>query len=134
MCLWLSYKKKIWGKVFFASLKSLKKGVGSGFVSQRYGSAPKCHGTPTLLFTLTISVPCTSIKNCLIYSKYLCSEADKQKKMKSPPGVEEERSASKRRRNSSSASTDNPAQGKQKLRAFLDKIDPELFKIASLYY
>jgi hypothetical protein len=59
MCLWLSYKKKIWEKLFFcilnkktiwnffyffASLKSLKKEVGSevgsGFrsSSQRYGS------------------------------------------------------------------------------------------------
>jgi hypothetical protein len=28
MCLWVSYKKK--GEFFFASLKSLKKGVGSG--------------------------------------------------------------------------------------------------------
>jgi hypothetical protein len=34
---------------FLASLKSLKKGVGSGFVSQRYGSAPKCHGSPALI-------------------------------------------------------------------------------------
>jgi hypothetical protein len=50
---------------FFASLKSLKKGVGSGvgsgFISQRYRSAdpdphqrgsrsaPKCHGSSTLL-------------------------------------------------------------------------------------
>jgi hypothetical protein len=39
---------------FFASLKSMKKevgsGVGSGSNSQRYGSgsAPKCHGSPTL--------------------------------------------------------------------------------------
>ena len=36
----------------FASLKSLKKRVGSGVgsvsISQRYGSAPKCHGSPTL--------------------------------------------------------------------------------------
>ncbi len=48
MCLRVIYKKKIWGKkYFFASLLSLKKGVGSGvgsrsgagFVSQRYGSA-----------------------------------------------------------------------------------------------
>jgi hypothetical protein len=46
-------KKKI---IFFASLKSLKKGVGagSGSLSQRLrvrgsgsGSAPKCHGSPT---------------------------------------------------------------------------------------
>ncbi len=40
--------------IFFASLKSLKKGVGagSGSVSQRYGSegsAPKCHGSPPLV-------------------------------------------------------------------------------------
>ncbi len=64
----VSYKKKIWQKVkkhnFFASLKSLKKGVGSedgsgagsGSVtgSQRYGSgsAPKCHGSPTLVAAL----------------------------------------------------------------------------------
>jgi hypothetical protein len=38
--------------IFFASLTSLKKGVesgvGSGSISQRYGSAPKCHGSPTL--------------------------------------------------------------------------------------
>jgi hypothetical protein len=41
MCLWLSYKKKIWGKKYiFSSLKSLKKEVGSGVgsISQRYGS------------------------------------------------------------------------------------------------
>jgi hypothetical protein len=54
MCLRLSYKKKIRKKYFFAfaSFKSLKKevgsGVGSGSVSQRYGSAPKCHRSPTL--------------------------------------------------------------------------------------
>jgi hypothetical protein len=40
MCLWLSYKK-IW-KFIFASLKSLKKEVGSGVeygsISRRYGS------------------------------------------------------------------------------------------------
>jgi hypothetical protein len=39
-------------KKMFASLKSLKKGVengvGSGFISQRSGSAPKCHGSSTL--------------------------------------------------------------------------------------
>jgi hypothetical protein len=45
--------------LFFASLKSLKKGVGSRVgsgsgsrsISQRYGSgsAPKCHGSPTLM-------------------------------------------------------------------------------------
>jgi hypothetical protein len=49
MCLQVSYKKK---KIFFTSLKSLTKGVGSGvgsgFFCQRYGSAPKCHGSPTL--------------------------------------------------------------------------------------
>ncbi len=42
MCLWVSYKKKIRKKIFFASLKSLKKrvgsGVGSGSISQRCGS------------------------------------------------------------------------------------------------
>jgi hypothetical protein len=35
-------KEKIIKKYFFASLKSQKKGVGSGF-------APKCHGSPTLV-------------------------------------------------------------------------------------
>ncbi len=48
MFLWLSYKKKIWEKnIFFPSLKSLKKEVGSGVgsevgsgsISQRYRSA-----------------------------------------------------------------------------------------------
>jgi hypothetical protein len=42
MCLRVSYKKKIWEKFFLASLKSLKKGVGSGVasgsISQRSGS------------------------------------------------------------------------------------------------
>jgi hypothetical protein len=41
MCLRVSYEKK----------KSLKKGVGYGSVIQRFGSgsAPKCHGSPTLV-------------------------------------------------------------------------------------
>jgi hypothetical protein len=39
-------KKKI---VFFASLQSMKKGVGSGS-----GSARKCHGTPTLLLNILL--------------------------------------------------------------------------------
>ncbi len=42
-------RKKIWKKIIcLASLKSLKIGVGSGSISQtqRYGSAPKCHGLP----------------------------------------------------------------------------------------
>ncbi len=43
MCLWISYKKKIWKKlIFFASLMSLKKefgsGVESGSISQMYRS------------------------------------------------------------------------------------------------
>jgi hypothetical protein len=45
LCLWESYKKKIWKQLFcFASLKSMKKGIGSGSgsISQRYGSSPKC--------------------------------------------------------------------------------------------
>ncbi len=45
---------KLWEKdmkyFFLASFKSLKKEVGS--VSQLYGSAPKCHRSPTLLGTL----------------------------------------------------------------------------------
>ncbi len=54
MCLWASHKKKYEKKYFFhASLQSMKKGVG--FISQRYGSgsgsAPKCHGSPTLAST-----------------------------------------------------------------------------------
>ncbi len=42
MCLWASNKKKIFLKIFFASLKSMKKGVGSivgsGSISQMYES------------------------------------------------------------------------------------------------
>ncbi len=44
--------------IFFASLKSLKKGVGLGVgsgsrpISQRHGSAPKCCGSPTMLLSL----------------------------------------------------------------------------------
>jgi hypothetical protein len=37
VCLQVSYKKKYEEKIFFASFKSRKKGVGS--ISQRYGSA-----------------------------------------------------------------------------------------------
>ncbi len=36
--LWESYKEKIRKKKIFLSLKSKKKGVGSGSISQRYGS------------------------------------------------------------------------------------------------
>jgi hypothetical protein len=46
---------------FFASLKSMKKEAGSGSISQRYGSgsgsAPNCHGSPTLEKTQTVPVP-----------------------------------------------------------------------------
>jgi len=42
MCLRVSYKEKN-VNIFFSSLKSLKKGVGSGL---------KCHGSPTLVFNL----------------------------------------------------------------------------------
>jgi hypothetical protein len=46
--------------IFFASLKSLKKGVGSG-------SAPTCHGSPTLVskkfMYTTTARPCKDIKN-----------------------------------------------------------------------
>jgi hypothetical protein len=42
VCLRVMYKKNMKKFIFFASLKSLKKevgsGVGSGFISQRYGS------------------------------------------------------------------------------------------------
>ncbi len=60
MYLRVSYEKKMKEKNF-ASLKSLKKvvgsgvgsGAGSGSISQRYGSADrirtKCHGSPTLV-------------------------------------------------------------------------------------
>ncbi len=42
MCLLVSYKKKFFKKIiFFASLKSLKNGIGSGSVSQRYGTDPR---------------------------------------------------------------------------------------------
>jgi hypothetical protein len=41
MYLRVGYKKKIWRKNnIFASLKSLKKEVGSGSISQRYGTDP----------------------------------------------------------------------------------------------
>jgi hypothetical protein len=48
MCLRVSYKKKNMKKIIFP----LKKGVGSGSISQRYGSedpirTPKCPGSPT---------------------------------------------------------------------------------------
>ena len=60
---------------FFASLKILKKGIGSGSISQGYGrigwsgsgSAPKCHGSPTLanifisLVTFLLFSPCHSL-------------------------------------------------------------------------
>jgi hypothetical protein len=56
MCLWESYKKKIRKQIFFAFLKSMKKGVGSGSIIQRYGSGnpdpdphQKCEGSPTLV-------------------------------------------------------------------------------------
>ncbi len=56
MCLRVSYKKKTW-KNFFASSKSTNKGVGSESISQRcgLGSAPKCHGSPTLISPLCFS-------------------------------------------------------------------------------
>ncbi len=47
---------------FFASLKSMKKGVGSGSVGQRYGSADpdlhqKCHGSPFKKKSLPSAAP-----------------------------------------------------------------------------
>ncbi len=58
MYLWVSYKKKIRRKNnFLTSLKSLKKGVGSGSgsVSERYGSAdPDPHQNVTDPPTLTV--------------------------------------------------------------------------------
>jgi hypothetical protein len=44
MSLWVSYKKKYENNFFFCILKvsTLKKGVG-------FGSAPKCHNSPTLV-------------------------------------------------------------------------------------
>jgi hypothetical protein len=42
MCLRVIYKKKY--EIILESLKSLKKGIGSGSISQRYGSAdPDAH-------------------------------------------------------------------------------------------
>jgi hypothetical protein len=60
MCLWVCYEKRNEKKkIFFTSLKLLKKGVRSGVgsgsasasISQMYrsGSAPKCRGSPTLV-------------------------------------------------------------------------------------
>jgi len=52
MRLWVSSKKKIWGKnSFFCILKKgVGSGVGSGSISERSrsGSEPKWHGSPTL--------------------------------------------------------------------------------------
>jgi hypothetical protein len=62
MCLWTSYKKKNKNKIFFTSLNSLKKRVGSrvgsGSISQRYGSgsATKCYGYPTQAYPVAIVV------------------------------------------------------------------------------
>jgi hypothetical protein len=49
-CLWANYKKKYEeNKYFFASLKSMKKEVGSGSISQRYGSGdPDPHQNVTV--------------------------------------------------------------------------------------
>jgi hypothetical protein len=53
MCLRVNCNEKFEKKIFFANSKSLKKevesGIGSGFISQRCGSASKCHASPTLL-------------------------------------------------------------------------------------
>jgi hypothetical protein len=50
-------KKKYEEKIFYsASLKSLKKGIGSGSTSQRSGSAPKYHGSPTLPANLKVAI------------------------------------------------------------------------------
>jgi hypothetical protein len=73
-----------------------------------------CHGSRTLIQNIS-------------------AEAGKEKKVKSPPGIEEERSASKRRRNSSSASSHNPVQGKQKLGAFLDFLKTQSFCSRSVW-
>ncbi len=57
MCRRVSYKEKNMKKIkFFGILKSLKKGVGSGSISQKYGSAnPDPHQNVTDLQT---GVPC----------------------------------------------------------------------------
>jgi hypothetical protein len=58
MCLGVNYKKKICKK-FVCILKVIEKRVGSRSISQRChvwirgsGSAPKCHGSPTLISIL----------------------------------------------------------------------------------
>jgi hypothetical protein len=68
MCLRVSNKKKNEEKKNFASLKSLKKGLRSGSVTQRCGSgsAPKCYGYPTLVLRTVVNfmrsfVPLTSM-------------------------------------------------------------------------
>jgi hypothetical protein len=64
MCLRVSYEKKNMKKIkkFLHRFKSLKKGVGSGSVSQRYRSAPKCHGSaPSILAVASsffVHLPC----------------------------------------------------------------------------
>jgi hypothetical protein len=50
----VSSKKNV--KKFFGILKVSDKGVRFGSVSQRSGSAPKCHGSPSLV-TSSVSEP-----------------------------------------------------------------------------
>ncbi len=68
MCLWVSNKKKLWIFYFsiFVSFKSLKKGVGSGVgsgsISQRYGSGypdPHQNVTDPQHWFLSTRRPCT---------------------------------------------------------------------------
>ncbi len=59
MCLGANYKKNIKKKeknIFLIrkineERSQIRSGSGSGIISQRYGSAPKCHGSPTLAGT-----------------------------------------------------------------------------------
>jgi hypothetical protein len=58
---WVSLKKKIWKKLIFLHFKSLKKGFGSGgdpdpLMRCGSGSAPKCHGSPTLCLTVQLLI------------------------------------------------------------------------------
>jgi hypothetical protein len=77
MRLWVSYKKKIW-KFFFASSKSRKKGVRFGSISQevrirRYGSAPKCHWSPTLSETILFYINAVWSCGCLVEKNHTVS-------------------------------------------------------------
>ncbi len=74
MCMRVSNKKNM-NKKKFVSLKSLKKGVGSGSISQRYGSLDPIH-------TKMSRIPNTVLKSVLYF--WLCAGNDTDKKFLLP--------------------------------------------------